>query len=58
MNFEIKKSKNGKWWFFVLKGKNNEIIATSEMYSSKQMCKKGITAVRKAVFASVKDLTK
>jgi len=52
--FEIKKSKNGQF-YFVFKAGNGEIVCTSEMYASKQSCKKGIRALKKCFFASVKD---
>ena len=54
--FEIKKSKNHKF-YFVYKAKNGEIVCTSEMYESKQSCKKGIGAVNRSAFASVNDLS-
>ncbi len=43
--FNIKKSKDG-CYFFVLKAKNGETIATSEMYEDLAMCKKGIRSVK------------
>lgn len=33
-------------FYFVLKASNGEVIATSEMYSSKQAAKSGIASVR------------
>ncbi len=56
--FEIKKSSNDKF-FFVLKSKgNSEVIATSEMYESKQGCKIGIAAVKRdASNAEIVDTT-
>jgi len=33
-------------YYFVLKADNNEVIATSEMYSSKQAAQRGIAAVQ------------
>ena len=56
MKFVIRKSKNEKF-YFVLKARNGEVIAVSEMYESKQGCKKGIRAVRKMLFAPVVDET-
>ena len=56
MKYEIVMSKNKKF-YFVLKARNGEVVATSEMYNSKQACKKGIIAVRKSLFAPVIDLT-
>lgn len=45
--FVIQKSKDGKS-YFNLKAGNGEVIATSEMYESKNACYKGIDAVRSA----------
>ena len=33
-------------WYFVLRAANHQIIATSEMYASKQNAEKGIASVR------------
>ncbi|MFD1804014.1 YegP family protein [Mixta tenebrionis] len=46
--YEILKSdKNtSQPWYFVLRAGNHEIIAVSEMYSSKQAAQKGIASVR------------
>jgi len=58
MRFVIQSSKDGQF-YFVLKARNGEVIATSEMYKSKQACKNGLKAVRRiALFASIVDLTK
>ncbi len=46
-----------KQFYFVLIAPNGEIIATSEMYKTKQSCKKGIEAVKRYVTAPTKDLT-
>lgn len=43
--FEVFKDKKGEWRFN-LKAKNGEIISTSEGYSSKQGCLKGIASVQ------------
>ncbi|WP_054177442.1 YegP family protein [Citrobacter sp. CtB7.12] len=47
--FVIKKSEknNSQPYYFLLKAANHETIATSEMYSSKEACKKGIASVQK-----------
>ena len=61
MRFEIRRSKaiqktkTGVYFYFVLIARNGETIAMSEMYNSKQSCKKGIMAVRKCLFAKVVD---
>lgn len=55
--FEIKKSSNEKF-YFNLHASNGEIIATSEMYNSKQSCKGGIEAVKRdAPAAETEDST-
>lgn len=56
MKFEIRKSVNGKF-YFVFKARNGKTIATSEMYESKQACRKGIKSIRKGMFAKTVDLT-
>lgn len=43
--FVIKKSSNEKF-YFNLHAANTQIIATSEMYSSKDACKNGINSVK------------
>ena len=45
-HYEIKKSTTGQY-FFNLKAANNEIILTSEQYSSKAACHTGIESCRK-----------
>jgi uncharacterized protein YegP (UPF0339 family) len=56
--FEIKKSKSGDYYFNLRSKGSGEVIATSEMYSSKQNCKNGIAAVKRdAPDAEVDDLT-
>ncbi|AXM89109.1 DUF1508 domain-containing protein [Anoxybacillus ayderensis G10] len=55
--FKIKLSGDGQY-YFVLVAPNNEIIATSETYVTKQKCKEGIEAVKKyAADADVEDET-
>ena len=55
--FEIFKDSKEEYRFR-LKAPNGEIIATSEGYTTKDNCKKGIEAVRKyAPIAEVEDLT-
>lgn len=56
--FEIKKSTNNKYYFNLRSKSNGEIIATSEMYASKQNCKNGIEAVKRdAPNAEIDDTT-
>jgi uncharacterized protein YegP (UPF0339 family) len=43
--FALKKSTNGKYHFNLQAG-NGEIIATSQMYESKESAEKGIESVR------------
>jgi len=55
--FEIFKGKNGNF-YFRLKSGNNEIIAQSEGYVSKQGAQNGIAAVKRdAPTARIDDLT-
>jgi len=54
--FEIKNAIDNQF-FFVLKARNGEVIATSEMYKTKQACYKGISSVKMSVFSGTKDLT-
>jgi uncharacterized protein YegP (UPF0339 family) len=44
--FELKKSKNDKYFFNLLAG-NGQVILTSEMYESKASALKGIDSVKK-----------
>lgn len=56
--FEIKKSSNGKFYFNLRSKGNGQVIATSEMYNSKQSCKDGIEAVKRdAPNATIEDLS-
>lgn len=43
--FVIKSTEKGA--HFVLKADNGEVIATSQVYKSKESCKKGIESVRR-----------
>lgn len=47
-HYEIRKSKKQteQPWYFVLVAANHEIVATSEMYASKQGALRGINSVR------------
>lgn len=42
---KIKKSKDGKF-YFVVTATNGQVLATSETYTRKSNCKKGIQAMR------------
>lgn len=54
--FVIKKGKTG--FTFNLKATNGEVIATSEVYSSKDSCKNGIKSVQtNAPIAEIEDQT-
>ncbi|HNX65306.1 MAG TPA: YegP family protein [Bacteroidales bacterium] len=44
--FVIKPAKNGEY-FFNLKADNGQTILTSEMYTTKAACQKGVESVRK-----------
>jgi len=55
--FELKKSENGKF-HFNLKAGNGQIVATSQMYASKESALNGIDSVRKnAPDAKLEDLS-
>ena len=55
--FEIKKATDGQF-YFTLTAPNNEIIAKSEMYTTKENCQNGIDSVKKyAPTATVEDKT-
>ncbi|MCD6563654.1 MAG: YegP family protein [Thermoproteales archaeon] len=55
--FEIYKDKSGQYRFRLV-APNNQVIAVSEAYTTKQNCIKGIEAVKRyANSAEIKDLT-
>lgn len=55
--FIIRKSVNNQY-YFNLYAVNHEIIATSEMYTTKSNCKNGIESVKtNAPKAGIEDLT-
>lgn len=55
--FELKKSESGKF-HFNLKAGNGQIVATSQMYASKESALNGIDSVRKnAPDAKLEDLS-
>ncbi len=43
-SFDVKKARNGKF-YFTLVARNGEVIGTSQMYKTKDGCKKGIASV-------------
>lgn len=45
---EMRQSKDGQW-YFVVKARNNKVLATSEMYKTKQSCNKGIWSLRRVL---------
>ncbi len=53
--FVIKKAKSGM--MFNLKASNGQVVATSEVYSSLDACKKGIASVQKNVGCPIEDQT-
>jgi uncharacterized protein len=54
--FEIRKRRGGPFYFVVVGG-NNQTVATSENYTTKARCQRGIDAVRRmAGEAPVRDL--
>jgi len=55
--FELKRSTNGKFRFNLVSS-NGQVVASSELYESKQAAQRGIASVRKiAAGAEVDDLT-
>ena len=52
--FEIKRAKDGEYYFNLLAG-NHEVILTSEMYKAKASAKNGIESVRKNSISSSMD---
>ena len=60
-HYEIKKSSQNTTqqpFWFVLKASNGEVIATSEMYTSKQAAQNGIKSVQEnASTTDVRDIT-
>jgi uncharacterized protein len=55
--FELKKSKNGQF-FFNLTAVNGQVIATSEMYTTKDAAENGIRSVKEnAPKAEMEDMT-
>lgn len=55
--FEIRKAVSGDF-YFILKAKNGRVLCTSEMYKSKQKCKKGVrSVVKNAAKNQIEDLT-
>jgi len=56
-HFEVKKAANGKFHFNLL-ATNKQIIASSQMYASKQSCENGIASVQHvAPDAGIEDTT-
>ena len=57
-HYEIKIASNRKQWYFVLRAGNGEVIATSELYNTKQALRKGIRSMRfNAAIAYIEDKT-
>ncbi len=55
--FEIRLAQDGQF-YFVLQAENNEIVAMSEMYTTKDSAKNGIEAVKRvAATAPINDTT-
>ena len=55
--FDIKRSSDDQFYFNLV-ARNNEIIATSEMYTTKQNCINGINSVKEnAPRAPIRDTT-
>lgn len=54
MKFIILRSIDDQF-YFVIKARNGEVVATSEMYKAKQSCKKGIKSI--SLFPTIVDLS-
>ena len=55
--FVTKQAENGQFYWNLL-ANNNEVIAVSEMYTTKQACKNGVEAVKSTVAtAPIEDQT-
>jgi len=44
--FRVRKSEDGPFYFNIVAA-NREVVCTSEMYSTKAMCLKGIAVIKK-----------
>lgn len=53
---EIRRGRTGLFRFVIIAG-NGEIVCTSETYTSKAMCKKGINTLASGVYWPVVDTT-
>ena len=56
MKFEIKKSKNGQFYFNLL-ARNNKIVATSEMYTRKENALKTARLIAEETYQGIIDYT-
>ena len=56
MKFEIKKSKNSQFYFNLL-ARNNEIVATSEMYTRKENALKTARLIAEETYKGIIDYT-
>lgn len=56
MKFEIKKSKNGQFYFNLL-ARNNKVVATSEMYTRKENALKTARLIAEETYQSIVDYT-
>jgi uncharacterized protein YegP (UPF0339 family) len=55
--YHIENSKDNQF-YFTLRAKNGEIIATSEMYERKESCYVGIESIKKNAESKIIDKTK
>ena len=56
MKFEIKKSKNGQFYFNLL-ARNNKVVATSEMYTRKENALKTARLIAEETYSGIIDYT-
>ena len=55
--FEIFKGKDGQYYFRLI-ANNGEVVATSEGYTTKQNCQKGIISLKENANSEIIDTTK
>ena len=55
--FDLKQNEAGKWYFNIIAA-NNQVLATSEPYSSKKAAEKGIDSTIRNVSITLRESTK
>lgn len=54
MYIEIRRADDGSW-YFVIRGQNNEVVATSEMYPARRVAVKTAESLMKQGIVEIKD---